>query len=98
MGGYEMNRDIGKIYKESKLLDKIVIRIYDTFEGYSLLDVLSMAIPCVFIGILFLVLIIAMVVEFPALIMIPLPIMGIAYLIKLTDKRAKSLLGKGFLS
>ena len=93
-----MNKDVRKIYKESKLLDKIVIRIYDTFEDYSLLDVLSLAIPCVFLGILLLLLIVAMVVEFPALIMIPLPIIGIAYLIKLTDKRAKSLLGKGFLS
>lgn len=93
-----MNRDIRKIYKESRLLDKIVIRIYDTFEGYSLLDALSLAIPCVFLGALLLLLIIAMVIEFPALIMIPLPIIGIAYLIKLTDKRAKSLLGKGFLS
>ena len=93
-----MNRDIRKIYKESKLLDKMVIRIYDTFEDYSLLEVLAIAIPFVFIGTLLLLLIIAMVVEFPALIMIPLPIMGIAYLIKLTDKRAKSLLGKGFLS
>lgn len=93
-----MNRDVKKIYKESKLFDKIVIRIYDIFEGYSLLDVLSLAIPCVFLGTLLLLLIIAMVVEFPALIMLPLPIIGIAYLIKLTDKRAKSLLGKGFLS
>lgn len=93
-----MNRDMRKIYKESKLLDKIVIRIYDTFEDHSLLDVLAMAIPCVLIGILSLALIIAMVIEFPALILLSLPIIGLAYLIKLTDKRAKSLLGKGFLS
>ena len=91
-------KQIEKMYKESKLLDKIVIRIYDTFEDYSLLEVLAIAIPFVFIGTLLLLLIIAMVVEFPALIMISLPIMGIAYLIKLTDKRSKSLLGKGFLS
>ena len=93
-----MNRDIRNVYKDSKLLDKIVIRIYDTFEDYSLLEVLAIAIPFVFIGTLLLLLIIAMVVEFPALIMIPLPIIGLAYLIKLTDERAKSLLGKGFLS
>lgn len=93
-----MNKDVKNKYKESNLLDKIVIRIYDIFEGYSLLDALSLAIPCVFLGTLLLLLIIAMVVEFPALIMVPFPIVGLAYLIKLTDKRAKSLLGKGFLS
>lgn len=93
-----MNKDVKNKYKESRLLDKMVIRIYDTFEGYSLLDVLSLAIPCIFLGILLLLIIIAMVIEFPALIILPLPIIGLAYLIKLTDKRAKSLLGKGFLS
>lgn len=93
-----MDRKVKKIYDESNFTDKLVLRIYDTFEGYSLLDVLSLAIPCIFLGILLLLIIIAMVIEFPALIMLPLPIIGVSYLIKLTDKRAKGLLGKGFLS